>query len=445
MILLNNVVDIIMGQSPKSSTYNEEREGLPFYQGKAEFGENYPTPVKWCSKPGKIAEKGDVLISVRAPVGPTNICQERSCVGRGLAAVQPLGGMPTQYLRYWLITRHHELEIKSTGTTFKAISGDTLRNLKINLHPLPEQKRIVAKIESLFSRLDSAKDSLERVRAEIKRYRQSVLKAAFEGKFSHHSDDRKKLLSEIEKKYPEKIKEKKKYINVTLDDLYGLPQGWEWSKCFFVCSSVRDGTHDTPAYVPKGFPLITSKNLVDGYIDFENVSFISERDYVEINKRSEVHNGDILFAMIGTIGNPVVVDMKQPFSIKNVGLFKVDKTFLNSKYLCYWLSSSLFNHICQQKKLIKGTTQRFMPLGNLREAPVPFCLLAEQSEIVEAIESRFERVRVLEDTVEQSLERIEQLKQSILKQAFEGRLVESDPSDEPVEFLLERIKKEKLK
>ena len=84
---LSDIAEITFGQSPPSSTYNEEKQGLPFYQGKLEFGEIYPTPRKWCSVPQKIAEKGDVLISIRAPVGPTNICPERSCIGRGLAAI----------------------------------------------------------------------------------------------------------------------------------------------------------------------------------------------------------------------------------------------------------------------------------------------------------------------------------------------------------------------
>ena len=85
---LGDVAEIVLGQSPPSSTYNENENGLPFYQGKLEFGNIYPSPQKWCTEPKKIAEKGDVLISVRAPVGPTNICPERSCIGRGLAAIR---------------------------------------------------------------------------------------------------------------------------------------------------------------------------------------------------------------------------------------------------------------------------------------------------------------------------------------------------------------------
>src|SRR5690242_3230500 len=101
-VLLPEVATLNMGQSPPSNTYNTERRGLPFFQGKAEFGDLYPTPEKFCTDPAKVAEPGDILISVRAPVGPTNMCRERSCIGRGLAAVRPRCEIPTHYLLFYL-------------------------------------------------------------------------------------------------------------------------------------------------------------------------------------------------------------------------------------------------------------------------------------------------------------------------------------------------------
>ena len=124
---LGEACTVVMGQSPPSKSYNTEGVGLPFYQGKAEFGDLYPTPVKWCSLPGKIAEAGDILITVRAPVGPTNLCREKSCIGRGLAAIRPLADAPSRYWLYALRRFESELAEKATGTTFAAISGNTLR------------------------------------------------------------------------------------------------------------------------------------------------------------------------------------------------------------------------------------------------------------------------------------------------------------------------------
>lgn len=141
---LSKVAEIVMGQSPPSSTYNSVGDGLPFFQGKAEFGDLYPSVRMFCSKPLKVAEAGDILVSVRAPVGPTNISPGRSCIGRGLAAIRPLKGLNSTYLLYFL--RYHEPELAqaATGSTFPAISRSDLEGIRIPLVALPEQKRIAA-------------------------------------------------------------------------------------------------------------------------------------------------------------------------------------------------------------------------------------------------------------------------------------------------------------
>jgi type I restriction enzyme S subunit len=125
--------------------------------------------VKWCSAPSKIAELDDVLISVRAPVGPTNLCPSKSCIGRGLAAIRPTKDMPSKYLLYALRATVSELASKATGTTFESISGTTLRAHKIPVAPLDEQRRIVAEIEKQFTRLDAGVAALQRVQLKLKR------------------------------------------------------------------------------------------------------------------------------------------------------------------------------------------------------------------------------------------------------------------------------------
>ena len=179
---LEEISEIILGQSPPSSTYNTDGKGLPFYQGKLEFGETYPTPRKWCTAPKKIAEKGDVFISVRAPVGPTNLCPEKSCIGRGLAAIRGLNGIEPFFILYLMRAYEDVLAGKGTGTTFNAITGDQLKTFEIPLPPLPEQQAIVSEVEF---RLSVADEVEETITAELKRaeqLRQSILKKAFSGK-----------------------------------------------------------------------------------------------------------------------------------------------------------------------------------------------------------------------------------------------------------------------
>ena len=180
---LGNVSHVIMGQSPPSSTYNTDGKGLPFFQGKAEFGKMYPVPKKWCTADvAKIAQPGDILISVRAPVGPVNLANQKSIIGRGLAALRPLRGQSNLYLFYYLRFIEKEWEKKATGTTFKAITVKILKEQEIPLAPLLEQRRIVAKIEELFSQLDAAEEGLQRIQRNLKHYRVAVLKAAVEGR-----------------------------------------------------------------------------------------------------------------------------------------------------------------------------------------------------------------------------------------------------------------------
>jgi type I restriction enzyme S subunit len=179
---LNDISTIILGQSPPSSSYNSDGIGLPFFQGKAEFGEIFPTVKKWCSKPKKIAEKGDVLISVRAPVGPTNLSKEKCCIGRGLAAIRGKEIVLNRYILYYLRSIEKDWDRRSTGTTFKAITGSVLRNNLIPLPPLEEQSRILEKIESILSLIDNLAMILDKEIDRSDGLRNSILKTAFNGR-----------------------------------------------------------------------------------------------------------------------------------------------------------------------------------------------------------------------------------------------------------------------
>jgi len=181
-VSLKDIAVIIMGQSPPSSTYNANRVGLPFYQGKKEFGDLYPTPEKYCSEPKKIVEANDILISVRAPVGPTNFCKEKSCIGRGLAAIRAKEKIKNIYLFYYLRYFVFNLIEKSTGTTFNAISKDTLEGFKVLLFSLQEQQQIINEIESRLSVCDKLEETVQQSLKKIEYLHQSILKKAFEGK-----------------------------------------------------------------------------------------------------------------------------------------------------------------------------------------------------------------------------------------------------------------------
>jgi len=154
-----------MGQSPPGSSYNHEGHGLPFIQGSAEFGEHTPNPVKWCQEPRKVARIGDLLVSVRAPVGDTNFAGGDLAIGRGVAIVRGLQGIAgTSFLRLALQYESHALLRRSGGGMFTSVTGAGLRGLPIPLPPLPEQRRIVDLIGAVDQAIEAVEGTVGRAR-----------------------------------------------------------------------------------------------------------------------------------------------------------------------------------------------------------------------------------------------------------------------------------------
>lgn len=166
---LSEVADLVMGQSPPSASYNENNDGLPFYQGKSEFGATYPIPKKFCTAPKKIAEAGDILMSVRAPVGTTNLCRERSCIGRGIAAIRATN-IDRDFLYFYLTKIAPYIDSLGSGAIFKAINKSQLSELPINeaAIPLPEQRKI-AQILSTVQRAIEVQARIIQITTELKK------------------------------------------------------------------------------------------------------------------------------------------------------------------------------------------------------------------------------------------------------------------------------------
>ena len=220
---------------------------------------------------------------------------------------------------------------------------------------------------------------------------------------------------------------------------FEVPKGWEWSRLNSIVD-VRDGTHDTPTYVDKGIPLITSKNLVEGGIDYSNVKYISEKDAISINERSGVNIGDILFAMIGTIGNPSMITKDILISIKNVALFKF--TFsknLSNHFVMYFLDYAQED----MKNKPSGGLQPFVSLNFLRTYLVPVPPVEEQQRIVSILADSINKIRNIDVLKNELTASVEKAKSKILDLAIRGKLVPQDPNDEPASVLLERIRTEK--
>lgn len=194
-----------------------------------------------------------------------------------------------------------------------------------------------------------------------------------------------------------------------------MKNNWTWERCGDIVD-VRDGTHDTPAYVSNGIPLITSKNLKDNYIDFDSASFISYEDHEQIKRRSAVNKGDILYAMIGTIGNPVIVKDDREFSIKNVALFKLSPECFTSDFFFYLLKSPIVTQQIEAAK--QGGIQKFVSLGVLRGLKIPLPPLDEQRRIAAILSEQMAEVERMLAAAEAELMAARELPRTLLKKVF---------------------------
>jgi type I restriction enzyme S subunit len=159
---LGKVCEIIAGQSPPSETYHKEPVGLPFFQGKADFGKRYPTARVWCSNPIKISQPGDILISVRAPVGPTNVANMECCIGRGLAAIRCSEKVNKDYILWTLKLFELQLSRLGSGSTFTSIDTPELKNFEVPLPPtIAEQESIACTLNEKMAEIEKTRISVE--------------------------------------------------------------------------------------------------------------------------------------------------------------------------------------------------------------------------------------------------------------------------------------------
>ena len=229
---------------------------------------------------------------------------------------------------------------------------------------------------------------------------------------------------------------------------FEIPQGWEWVRLNSY-SDVRDGTHDTPQYVVSGYPLITSKDFIGGIFDFSKTKYIDEQTFIEINKRSNVQIGDILFSMIGgNIGSMILITKENYFdmAIKNVALFK---QYIYNDILIKYLYLYLQSQVVSIKNTASGGAQSFVSLNMLRNYLMPIPPLNEQNRIIEKFKSldfviqRYEKSYRKLNNLKQEL--FPKLRKSILQEAIQGKLVPQIAEEGTAQELLEQIKKEKQK
>ena len=374
-IKLEDVCDVIAGQSPPSSTYNQEGNGTPFFQGKADFGETYPTVRYWCDSPKKMSEPDDILFSVRAPVGPTNINNINACIGRGLAAIR-CREIERNYLLHYLRGNEEKISSLGSGSTFKAITIGTLKDLKIPLPPLDQQKKIAAI-------LDAADAYRQKTKALIEKY-----------------DELTQSL----------------FLDMFGDPVIN-PKGWMENFLGELVEIITYGLTVRPAYTKEGFPVISAKEIKSGEVNFNDAKLIAKDDFDKVANKGKPEINEIIFTKTGAgIGQCAVIKVSENFAItQNIARIKFKKS-IDVTYILFYLRTPYIQRLSHRES--KGNAIKDLQLGDMKKFKIllpPFELQTQFAERVKAIEEQKAQAQA-------SLAQAEDLFNSLLQRAFKGEL-----------------------
>ena len=336
----------------------------------------------------------------------------------------------------------HHVNQASINSTFLS------ERVVIPFPPLNEQNRIVSKVEELFTKLDAGTEYLKKMQVLLKQYRRSVLKRAFEGKLTEkwrekNKERTKSLLESLQEEFKDKIIEEKKISNINRKFLNMIPKEWVCLELNNISIKIVDGTHFTPNYTSNGIPFISVKDIKNRMISFDNCKYISSDEHNKLKKRCNPEFGDVLITKSGTIGRIAVIKTHEEFSLfVSVALIKPDKQYLKSEFLSYLLENYINNIDIKQD--IKGGVLKNFHIEDIKRIPIYLLPIEEQELMITEIETKFSILENNKNLIQKTLLHCEKLRHSILKSAFDGKLVPQDPSDESAEILLQEIKKRKI-
>ena len=334
-VKLGEICEIVSGSTPKTGI-PEYWDGAEKWITPAELNEDTYIITDSVRKLTTLGVKktglspfpeGTVILSSRAPIGKVAIAGCEMYCNQGFKNLICSQKIYNRYL-YWFLKGNTEyLNSLGRGATFKEISKQIVSSIEINVPDMEQQMRAAENLERVSSIIRLRKQELQKL--------DDLIKARFVELFG---------------------------------DMILNPNSWEKVDLGTVCD-VRDGTHDSPKYFAEGIPLVTSRNLSSGRIDFTDCNLICEADYNKINERSKVDLGDILMPMIGTVGNPIIVDIDAEFAIKNVALIKFSE---NSKVVNVFVNALLESDYFDRAVLdkVRGGTQKFISLGDIRRLKV---------------------------------------------------------------------------
>ena len=379
---LGEVCKVIAGQSPRGNAYNDKGVGIEFHQGKKAFGKDVIQPSGvWTTEITKMAEAGDILMSVRAPVGPTNFTDRSLCIGRGLAAIRCSKLVLPQYVLYALKNIESKI-VGKDGAVFNSISKDMIEDLPVPKLTLSEQQRIVALLDAEFAKIDALKANAEKNFQNAKDLFQAALKKELEPK-----------------------------------------EGWNNYRLGDICTITSSKRIYKNEYVKEGIPFYRTKEIKE-IANGQPISlelYISTERYLEIKKKYGVPQiNDILVSAVGTIGEMMIVKDDNPFYFKDgnlVWLRNITKTL--AEYLRYYLLSAI-NRI---KEMTIGAAYNALTIEKFQEMQIGLASDTNvQQSIVARLDALSEKCKSLQTNYEKTIALCDDLKQALLRKAFNGEI-----------------------
>ena len=403
-VRLGGIAEIVRGGSPRpiKSFLTTEDTGVNWI--KIGDGERYGKYITSTAQKiittgmskSRFVHSGTLLLSNSMSFGRPYILKIDGCIHDGWLAIFDYEKLFNQNYLYYLLCSpllYNQFASKAAGAVVQNLNKDKVKASLVPLPPLYEQQRLVARIESLFVKLDAAREKVQSVLDSHETRKAALLHDAFTGKLTAKWREEQGL--------PEKI-----YKTVPLNQ---------------VCDSIFDGDHMPPPKSNSGIPFLVIANVNKGKLNFTGTRFVPQDYYESLTDTRKPQNGDVLYTLVGTYGIPVLVDTDEKFCFqRHMALLKPNKSSILQKYLWYTLQEKDFYQ--KATKIAKGTAQLTVPIKGLRQLTIPLPPLPEQQEIVRILGRLLAREQRARQAAEETLTVIDRMKQAILARAFRGEL-----------------------
>lgn len=442
---LNEVTQVTMGQSPPGESIHTTPDGVPFLQGKAEFGSRTPTFAKWTTKPARFARSGDILLSVRAPVGAVNIAPDDCAIGRGLASLRASDAIDARFLYYFVVASRPILELHATGTTFAAIGGSTVRTHAVPLPPVPEQHRIVEALEDYLSCLDAAEQSLSIAAQRLSPLRKSAIQMALDQELD--VEEGTSAAERLECILADRVALASKRRAKPVDPAYelDLPAGWVTASVDQLCWDIQYGTSSKTGELrdDSDRPVLRMGNIQDGDIDPQNLKYLPKDDPSIDGLLLEA--GDLLFNRTNSaelVGKTAVFsDQLERATFASYLIRCRPVPGVNAQWISHIANSPMGRHYITSV-MSQQVGQANVNGTKLAAMPIPVAPQDVEAKILDEISEVRSSSARLGDSVEAAKARSAALRRSLLLAAFSGELVDQDPTDEPADVALIKIREQ---